>query len=108
VIWSWSWSDMRSRMMRAMRARPMLNWLASNSATERTRRLPKMVDVVGDRRLGPAIGRDLAAGPQQQQVLDDDDEVLAAQRRVIQVGQAEREALAISAAGSRYHAAASG
>ena len=41
VICSWSWSDMRSRMMRAMRARPMLNWFASSSPTERTRRLPR-------------------------------------------------------------------
>ncbi len=42
----------------------------------------------------PAVRHDLAAGAQQEQVLDDDDEVLAAQRRVVEVGHAEPQALA--------------
>ncbi len=41
VMLSPSCSAIRSRMMRAMRERPRLNWLLSSSPTERTRRLPR-------------------------------------------------------------------
>ena len=38
---SLSCTDIRSRTLRSIRARPIRNWLASNSPTARIRRLPK-------------------------------------------------------------------
>jgi hypothetical protein len=85
-----------------MRARADVELVREQLAHRAHAPVAEMVDVVRDRRLGAAVGDELAAGPQQQQVLDDDDEVLAAQRRVVEVRDAEPELLRTSRPGSRY------
>ena len=72
---------MRSRMMRAMRASPMLNWLREQLAHRAHAPVAEMIDVVRVAASRPALRR----RAEKQQVLDDDDEVFAAERRLVVV-----------------------
>ncbi len=75
VTCSASCSDMRSRMMRAMRASPMLNWLARSSPTDAHAAVAEVVDVVG----GDHDLLVVETETEPDQILDDGDEVLAAE-----------------------------